>query len=184
MQLTLVRHTSLEIDPGICYGQSDVPVSKTFEKEAMQVKKQLHDRHFDQVYCSPLSRCEKLAGYCGFRHFVSDKRVIEFDFGHWELKPWSEISGIYAKNWMENYFELPAPGGESLNMMITRMREFLEEIQQKDFSRILVFTHSGPMRVTAYLLGKIRSDDLFTSSIRFGEMQEWKLQKTISLLHK
>ena len=34
MEIHLVRHTTVAIEKGICYGQADIPVSATFESEA------------------------------------------------------------------------------------------------------------------------------------------------------
>ena len=34
MELILIRHTSVDVPPGVCYGQTDVPLKSTFEQEA------------------------------------------------------------------------------------------------------------------------------------------------------
>ena len=34
MEVILVRHTSVDVPKGTCYGQTDVPVAATFEVEA------------------------------------------------------------------------------------------------------------------------------------------------------
>ena len=67
MEIILVRHTSVDVPIGTCYGHTDVPVKDTFEQEAAQTKRQLEAYPpFDHVYCSPLTRCVKLATYCGY----------------------------------------------------------------------------------------------------------------------
>ena len=38
MEVLLIRHTAVEVAPGICYGQTDVPLKSTFEQEAEVVK--------------------------------------------------------------------------------------------------------------------------------------------------
>ena len=73
MTITLIRHTSVNVPSGICYGQSDVDVSGNFEFEAPIVKDKLASNRFDAVYSSPLQRCEKLASYCGFENPTIDK---------------------------------------------------------------------------------------------------------------
>ncbi|MDE6452561.1 MAG: histidine phosphatase family protein, partial [Odoribacter sp.] len=72
MKITLIRHTRVTIPPGICYGWSDVDVAPSFETEAGQVKKGILYERFDAVYSSPLSRCRKLAAFCGFHQPVLD----------------------------------------------------------------------------------------------------------------
>jgi alpha-ribazole phosphatase len=67
MKVTLIRHTSVDVPQGTCYGQTDVPVKSSFSEEAALVKSNLATYlPFDKVYCSPLTRAVKLASYCGF----------------------------------------------------------------------------------------------------------------------
>ena len=35
MNIYLIRHTSVDVPKGLCYGQSDVPLRPTFEIEAV-----------------------------------------------------------------------------------------------------------------------------------------------------
>ena len=66
MEIYLIRHTSVDVPAGYAYGQTDVPLKPTFEEEAEEVKKGLSDHTFDKVWTSPLTRCVRLANYCGF----------------------------------------------------------------------------------------------------------------------
>lgn len=34
MEVILIRHTSVDVPTGVCYGQTDVPLRATFEQEA------------------------------------------------------------------------------------------------------------------------------------------------------
>lgn len=38
MNIYLIRHTSVDVPKGLCYGQSDVPLRPTFEAEAAVTK--------------------------------------------------------------------------------------------------------------------------------------------------
>ncbi len=68
MEIIFVRHTSVDVAPGTCYGQSDVPLNESFQQEAEAVRQQLLSKaeHPLRVYTSPLFRCTRLAEYCGF----------------------------------------------------------------------------------------------------------------------
>ena len=57
MKITLIRHTRVAVETGICYGWSDVGVAPSFETEASRVKENISNEQFDIVYSSPLSRC-------------------------------------------------------------------------------------------------------------------------------
>ena len=91
MEVTFIRHTSVDIPPGVCYGQSDVPLRDSFEQEAAITSENLktyrrQGRDFDHVYTSPLSRCVRLATYCGYPDAERDKRIMEINFGDWECR--------------------------------------------------------------------------------------------------
>ena len=61
MVVYLIRHTSVDVPQGVCYGQTDVPLNPTFEEEAAQTSARLKGLQFDKVYMSPLTRCIRLA---------------------------------------------------------------------------------------------------------------------------
>ena len=82
MEVILIRHTSVDVPPGMCYGQTDVPLKPTFEAEAAVTAENLKAYlPFDHVYTSPLTRCVRLATYCGYPDAERDKRIMEINFG-------------------------------------------------------------------------------------------------------
>ena len=91
MEIVLVRHTSVGVPKGTCYGWSNVPVAATFETEAAETKRRLGTEPFDAVYSSPLTRARKLAAYCGWPSPVEDDRLQERNMGDWEMKLFDEI---------------------------------------------------------------------------------------------
>lgn len=51
MEVILIRHTSVDVPPGVCYGQTDVPLKPTFEQEAAITQENLKNYlPFDHVY--------------------------------------------------------------------------------------------------------------------------------------
>ena len=50
MVVYLIRHTSVDVPQGVCYGQTDVPLNPTFEEEAAQTSARLKGLQFDKVY--------------------------------------------------------------------------------------------------------------------------------------
>ena len=57
MNVYLVRHTSVNVPRGTCYGNTDVPLNDSFENEAQLVYEQIKSISFDKAYTSPLTRC-------------------------------------------------------------------------------------------------------------------------------
>ena len=92
MNLFAIRHTSVAVEPGICYGQTDVPVADSFIVEKEKLAAQLYNVEFDKIYSSPLSRCKLLAeNLFQKEQIVFDERLKELNFGDWELKTWDAI---------------------------------------------------------------------------------------------
>ena len=113
MEIILVRHTSVDVPQGTCYGQTDVPVRDTFEQEAQATLSELQQfMPFDKAYTSPLTRARKLAAFCGFPHAQQDNRLMEMNMGDWEMQLYAEIKDPYIKEWYADYMHLPTTGGE------------------------------------------------------------------------
>jgi len=89
MEVYIIRHTTVNVAQGTCYGQTDVPLADSFEQEAEDlIKKQPHD--FNIVFSSPLQRCVQLASkFQG--EVVFDDRLKEMHFGEWESAQWNDI---------------------------------------------------------------------------------------------
>ncbi|MBP1619084.1 MAG: cobC [Bacteroidetes bacterium] len=176
MKLTIVRHTSVDCKPNVCYGQTDVDVAETFIDEAQNVCLQLENYVFDAVFSSPLQRCTKLAGYCGYDQPIHDKRLMELDFGDWEGIPWDQISDPKLEDWYADWINLPATNGESFAEQLERVRNFLDELKSGSQNQVLVFTHAGVIRAVAILLGLIDIHLAFSDyQIEYGEVKHFEI---------
>lgn len=155
MKLTLVRHTSLDIAPSVCYGQSDVAVSANFENELMALQKKLAAFEFDAIYASPLKRCHQLAqALCTdelFGHASEniklDARLKELHFGDWEMSPWDAIPRDKFDVWADDYANLAPPNGETFSELHSRAKSFVKDVSSHSQGKsILVVTHGGFIR--------------------------------------
>ena len=64
MNITFIRHTSVDVPPGVCYGQTDVPLRSTFPQEAANVRMRLQaslaqGEAFDHRYLGDAALCHK-----------------------------------------------------------------------------------------------------------------------------
>ena len=126
--LYLIRHTRPAIAKGLCYGQSDIPLTKSFHKEAREVQDRLARCVFSKVYTSPLQRCLLLSKELNLAA-QSDSRLMEMNFGEWENQPWDTIfNSPDGKRWFEEYLTTPCPGGESFMDVLTRVESFLKDL--------------------------------------------------------
>ena len=53
MDLYFLRHTTLSVDNGMCFGQSEITVSASFLQEAADTMKLVPDKHNAVYFASP-----------------------------------------------------------------------------------------------------------------------------------
>lgn len=173
MDIFLIRHTTPRVNPGICYGQTDLDVADSFHQEAASVRDRLSACGSNPMaYSSPLIRCRKLANYCGFDAPVLDARLMEKNFGTWEMKPWDAIRGPEAERWYKNWTEVAPPGGESLMQQYERMAAFLDElkVQHTNQRPIFIFTHGGIQTLAGVYAGLYPMVECFDNTLPYGSI--------------
>ncbi|WP_346854327.1 alpha-ribazole phosphatase [uncultured Draconibacterium sp.] len=178
MKLIAIRHTSVELEPGICYGQSDVALARTFQKEREEVALRLNGFRFDKIYSSPLLRCKLLAEFIFDPATVFyDDRLRELDFGEWELKSWNAIyNDPLGKVWMDNYQNLPTLNGESYPQMVERVSAFFNEVKLEENNTVAIVAHAGVIRILKSIIEKCSIEDLFnTFKPEYGSVTEFEI---------
>ncbi len=168
MKITLIRHTSVDVLPGTCYGQSDVPLNDSFIEEADRVLSALAGMKFDRVFTSPLSRCVRLSDYCGYCDANRDPRLMEMDFGDWEMKRWEEITDPRLQEWFDDYLNVKATGGESFADQQDRVADFIADLCRKDYQEVAIFTHGGTILQFLIVLGYVSTDNMFEHQPPYG----------------
>ena len=147
MKLYLIRHTTPLIEMGVCYGQSDIDVTHTFDKESAELKKKIGNIAFDAVYSSPLLRCTKLANTIQIGNVQYDARIKELNFGDWEMRRWDDIPREIFDTWSLDYANLAPPNGETFTELHQRCISFVEDLKSKHHNQhVAVFTHGGVIR--------------------------------------
>jgi len=134
------------------------------------------------VYTSPLQRCAKLAEHIqGSRH-IRDERIMEYNFGDWELRPWNDFKPGEADDWMNNFVDQPAPNGDSIITMQERVMSFFSDLLNKDFQHVAIVTHSGVQRILHAHIMATPLTHLFRLQLDFGAVLEINNNKKNSLL--
>ena len=162
MEIYLVRHTTPDVPHGVCYGRQDVGLADSFEREANAVLDKLlqftvagrdpnsagPSFEVTQVFCSPLHRCERLARSLTARAPRIEQRLVEMDFGRWEMQRWDQIPPEQLAAWERDPVHFAPPGGETAAQMAHRARSFADELGRfGEASRLLVVSHGGPIHM-------------------------------------
>ncbi|MBI9062460.1 MAG: alpha-ribazole phosphatase [Marinilabiliaceae bacterium] len=170
MEILLIRHTTPDVEPGTCYGHTNLDVNGTFEKEASEIERAISDFQPDSIFSSPLIRCSKLAKKLFPHHpFQLDDRLMEMSFGRWEKQLWQEIPKDELDIWANDFMHLSPPGGESFKDFIKRINEFeTEAINKITSTKTALVTHSGVIRFFLMKHLNIPSDKIFNLHLNYG----------------
>ncbi|RRC97680.1 alpha-ribazole phosphatase [Prevotella sp. OH937_COT-195] len=173
MEVYMIRHTSVGVPKGTCYGWSDVPVADTFEQEATVTKGKMEGIEFDKVFSSPLTRARKLAMFCGWENPEIDDRLKEMNMGDWEMMRYEDIEKHDPEimKWYEDYMNLAATNGESYRMVYSRVACFLNELCKCDYRRVAIFAHGGVLICAGVYAGLFPEDGCFRHLTPYGGIQ-------------
>ena len=156
MKLFFLRHTSLNVEIDVFYGQTDLDVSDSFEEEVKLIQKKIKNFNIDtnsiKVYTSPLRRCIKLTNKLT-ENYIIDQRIKEMNLGDWEMKKMSSISNKEKLDWENNLLSFKIPNGESNNEFLKRLKSFLEDIFKFNEDALIV-CHAGSINGMLSLLTK------------------------------
>ena len=165
MALTLLRHTTPDVAPGICYGRTDLDVVDTFVEEATRIVASLP--RVDRIFSSPLMRCASLADFVGEQTGLSpirDARLIEMDFGRWEMQPWGDLPRHELDAWANDFLDARPHGGESVAELTARTRAAISDLNTPD-THTLIVTHAGVIKAAFAALG---GDHHYRSTVSYG----------------
>ena len=156
MKLFFLRHTSLNVEIDVFYGQTDLDVSDSFEEEVKLIQKKIKNFNIDtnsiKVYSSPLKRCIKLTNKLT-ENYIVDERIKEMNLGDWEMKKMSSISKKEKLDWENNLLSFKIPNGESNNEFLKRLKNFLDDIFKFNEDALIV-CHAGSINGMLSLLTK------------------------------
>ena len=169
MEIYLIRHTTPDIAKGICYGQADLDVTSNFAKEVKNIHSQVSITNQTKVYSSPLQRCTKLAETFELP-IHKDHRLMEVNFGQWELKSWKDIPKDELDPWMKDFINIAPPNGESYKQVQQRVSICFQEIIHSNAHQIVVCTHATPIRILVAQVQQIALENSFEIKVDYGQI--------------
>lgn len=177
MEIYLIRHTKVIEDFGTLYGHSDVGLADSFLQEAKSIKNSINIPKNIVIYSSPLSRCQRLSKEVFESEPILDERIMEQNFGDWELKTWNSIEKKALKKWFDDFVNLPTPNGECYRDLYNRASECFDEIITKNHKSVAIVTHGGVIRAILSHVLKIPLDKVFIMQIDFSSITKINYRK-------
>jgi alpha-ribazole phosphatase len=148
MQLYLIRHPKTVVKDGICYGRTDLAVDAAeVERIAALLMPRLPDNI--DIWSSPLQRCrllaERIAESRGVT-FQTDPRLMEMDFGAWEMQSWDAVPREEIDAWTNDVAYYRPGGGESVFQAAVRVKQFADECRHRAAPAAII-CHAGTIRL-------------------------------------
>ncbi len=169
MEIYLIRHTTPQIEKGICYGQTDLELASSFKEEIKEIISEINIVKDSIVYTSPLKRCTLLAKEVT-PNFYCDNRLKELNFGDWELSSWNDIDKTLLNKWMGDFVNENVPNGESYIDLQNRSISVFNELIEKKYEQLFIITHAGVIRaLLAYIL-EMDLKDSFSIKLNYGDI--------------
>lgn len=154
MRIILVRHGLSEANISRFYSLDDTILHESGFSVLNNTRRNLEKYEIDEVYASKLKRSQETAQRLGFSDFKIDGRLNELDFGEFKGKYFDQIKSTeveFFEKQKNDPFNFPYPGGESINDLIKRMSEFLEEKSKED-KNILCVSHGIAIKASLFWL--------------------------------
>ena len=165
MRVYLIRHPLPVVAAGVCYGSSDLPLAEDAAQCAARLAPLLPPAA--QLYSSPLTRCRQLAKllHAAPRY---DERLMEMDFGSWELCTWDEIGRASLDAWAANPLAFVPPGGESVSALCARVDQFIADRRAEACQELVLVSHAGVLKALLAQLAGVPAPDWFTARFDYG----------------
>lgn len=155
--ICLLRHgeTEFNADGNRYCGRTDIGLTGKGIMQAERMQELLRGYNFAAVFSSPLKRARltaEIVSCLPAESIVTDRRLIEIDFGEWEGKRAEEFQREDPESW-DRWLEDPANHaagrtGETATQVIERLSDFYQEILAGfEGKTILVVGHNGVNRL-------------------------------------
>ena len=176
MQVYLIRHTTPDIEKGICYGQTDIDVNQALFNDELKIIQSKIPDNISNFYSSPLKRCKHLAG-CLSTDYTTDERLIELDFGDWENKSWNELNQDELTVWTQDFVNNRPPNGENYVELHNRIIKFIETLLNTDNESAGIVTHAGNIRSFISRTLDLPLENSFRIDLTYGAVISLKIEK-------
>lgn len=162
-------------------GHVNAPLNEVGLKQAQQLAKRLQNERIDVCYSSDLDRClhtmNEIRRFHQNSPLVTTTAIRERHFGDFSGRKRSEVDWNALPG---GFMERKAPGGESLAEVETRVRGFIELLQEgyKD-KTVAVVSHNGPLKMMRSILTYLPAEFVFNEySMRNTALSEILLSES------
>lgn len=174
MRIYLVRHGEVPHNALKQYNTTDEDLKEVGIKQAEELRDKIKDMNFDIIISSPLIRAKHTANIINIKNnkIILDDRIRERSCGDLSGKP-LEVTNR-EEYW--NYNTTIQYGtSENIKVFFGRVYQFLNELKEKDYEKVLIVAHSGVSKgFSAYFEG-IKDGKFLNRGLKNCEVKEYEL---------
>lgn len=181
MRFILIRHGETEENSqGVMMGHMNAPLNEEGIRQAQLLAKRLQSERIDVFYSSDLDRCihtlNEIRKFHQDTPLVTSPAIRERHFGDFSGRKRSEVDWDTLPG---GFMERKAPAGESLSEVETRVRGFIEMLQQEYVGKtVAIVSHNGPLKMMRSILTDLPAEFVFSEySMRNTAFSEILLSK-------
>ena len=150
MKIWITRHGETRLNKDkLMQGHTNEPLNEVGISQAESVRERLKDVKFDAVIASPLDRAVTTASIiAGIEKdkIITDERIIEVNFGDYELKPYGHLGLKMTLFWLlPEVFKAPK-SVETIKSMVARSSSFINDLKKEKYENVLIVCHGGIIR--------------------------------------
>ena len=162
---------SVDNEAGRASGHADIPLSEKGLQKAAELGRHYEAIRLDAVYCSDLQRAyvtSQIAFSARKIPIIPDARLREFDYGEMTQCPREELG-------LEQHITEPFPKGESIQMAVARVGDFLREtLPLVDGKTIVVIGHVATKYGIEYWSSEKSLEDVVGMQWEWLEVPIWR----------
>jgi broad specificity phosphatase PhoE len=175
IDLYIVRHGQTEWNvQKRMQGRLDSALSLKGMEDAQRLRYYLADTVFDEVISSPSGRAYTTAKLIQPQkeRIMTDPRLMEIHLGRWQGKTDIEIRNEFPLEY-DHYWKAPEryynPGGETFSDVITRLEDFLQDIEKAHSDgKVLIVTHGVAIMALLSIVKMLPLKDFWSAPVIEG----------------
>ncbi len=174
-RIIIARHGETDWNVGEVFrGRLNVELNKTGLAQAEALGQHLAGLTVEAVYSSPLKRALDTARSVATHHALEvsvTPGLVDFNYGTWQGLTHHEVKERYAElyhRWLEEPHRVTMPNGESLDDVVERVRQVVENVVDSHESTVVLVSHRVVNKV------------LICSLLGLNNSHFWKIRQDVA----
>ena len=174
MKIYIVRHGEVPSNALKHYNNLEEDLNESGILQARELANKIKNISFDFIISSPLIRAKHTTEIININHkeVIFDDRIQERNPGDLAGKPYAETDR--EEYW--NYNSAITYGtSENIHSFFNRVFNFLDELKQSDYQKVLIVAHSGVSKAFSAYFEGINDGYFLHSGLKNCEIKEYEL---------